>query len=186
MDRSEEITGHRRPGLHRILFEISLPFLCEITHEPVNGTWLLLTYNPLRSNFNSSLLIDLMRRSRLAVIEQCCPQLYFYFFTQPVLEQQAGCGAGGVGERKGKEDLQTLLTSLTEAGGRDKFYLFVSEPPASDLTAMLHQDFFCVCSIVRSKQSVLYPVFGNRARCTTWQPLHCFYCPLLSSQPAEY
>lgn len=62
-------------------------------------------------------------------------------------------GAGGR-ERKGKG--RPLDPFDKPNGGGYTFYLavsVVSEPPASDLTAALHRDLFCMHSIVRSKQS---------------------------------
>lgn len=59
-------------------------------------------------------------------------------------------------EEEGKGRPLDPFDKLSGVGGGDPFYLavsVVSEPPASDLTAALHQDLFCMHSIVRSKQS---------------------------------
>lgn len=73
--------------------------------------------------------------------------------------REAGCGAGRR-ERKGEEGPLDPFDKPNGEGGRwaegDAFYLavsVVSEPPASDLTATLRRDLFCMHSIVRSKQS---------------------------------
>lgn len=39
----------------------------------------------------------------------------------------------------------------------------------TDLTTGLHGDLFCMHSIVRSKQTALYPVFGNWVGSAVWQ-----------------
>lgn len=130
----------------------------------------LLNYDPLPSTVNAPSSPDWSNETtRLAVIEQRCPEHCFLGSQSRSSRQGARRGR----ERKASRPFWQAERRRVE--GTRFIWLFQSRRQVTWQPRCIET--FFVWAQLWEVNKVVYPVFGNRVRCTAWQPLQCFLVP---------